>query len=229
MADFLSRVGAIQQRVADAAIRSGRTAPEVTLIGASKRQPVETVRAVAEAGVVHLGENRVQECEQKQPSLPSAIEWHLIGPLQSNKVNLALDLFDVIQTVDRVKIAERLQRRAAQLGRVVPIFIEVNLGNEPSKHGFAPKDLDALVDHLPSWDHLAVQGLMAIPPFTGSAEASRPWFHNLRQQRDRLFETTHLQSAPGYLSMGMSSDFEVAIEEGATHVRVGTALFGTRA
>ena len=228
MPSLLERVSVIRKRVAEAAVRSGRSPDQITLIGAAKRQPVDIVQAVVEAGIEHLGENRVQECEDKQPQLVGEIQWHLIGPLQSNKVNRALDLFDVIQSVDRLKIAERIQRRANEMGVVMPVFLEVNLGNEPSKHGFAPSSVDNLVERIASWNHVSIQGLMAIPPFTGSAEASRPWFQQLRQLRDQLFDCAPLSSNPGYLSMGMSSDFEVAIEEGATHVRVGTALFGER-
>lgn len=222
------RLSEIRERVALAAARSGRDADAITLIGAAKRQPIDVVRRAVEAGLDHLGENRVQECRDIQEQLPHHLTWHLIGPLQSNKVNLALDLFDVIHTLDRLKIARRLDARAAELGRRLVVMIEVNLGDEESKHGFAVDELPRLRERLPEWPCLDVQGLMAIPPFGDSAEESRPWFHRLRQLRDEFFDSAEFASAPGYLSMGMSGDFEVAIEEGATHVRVGTALFGPR-
>ena len=207
---------------------SGRDATEVTLIGAAKRQPIEVVRQAISAGLSHVGENRVQECRDKRPQLPEGLTWHLIGPLQSNKVNLAMDLFDVIQTVDRLKIATRLQRRASELGRRLPVLLEINLAAETTKHGFQVDELIGLRSHIDEWDALDVRGLMAIPPFGATAEDSRPWFRRLRELRDEFFDHAALASAPGWLSMGMSSDFEVAIEEGSTHVRIGTALFGAR-
>ncbi len=207
---------------------SGRNADEITLIGAAKRQPIDVVQQVVSAGLTDLGENRVQECRDKQPHLPEGLTWHLIGPLQSNKVNLAVDLFDVIQTVDRLKIANRLQRRASELGRRLPVLLEVNLAAEATKHGFLEEELTSLRSQIDEWDALEVRGLMAIPPFGSTAEDSRPWFRQLRELRDEFFDHVTLQSALGWLSMGMSSDFEVAIAEGATHVRVGTALFGAR-
>lgn len=225
MTDHLTEV---RRRIAQAATASGRDPEEITLIGAAKRQPIDVIRQAVDAGLGHLGENRVQECRDKQPQLPDRLTWHLIGPLQSNKVNLAVDLFDVIHTVDRMKIARRLDARAATLDRRLPVMLEVNLAGEAAKHGFAPADLGGVRERLPEWPHLEVQGLMAIPPFGDSAEASRPWFRRLRELRDEFFDAAELASAPGSLSMGMSGDFEVAIEEGATHVRVGTALFGPR-
>lgn len=222
------RLTETHRRIATAAAASGRDPDDVTLIGAAKRQPLEVVQQTVAAGLDHIGENRVQECRDRKPLLDDGVTWHLIGPLQSNKVNLAVDLFDVIQTVDRVKIATKLDARAATLGRPLAVMIEVNLAGEESKHGFAPDELAGIRKRLPEWPHLDVQGLMAIPPPGETPEDSRPWFRRLRQLRDEFFDTPALASAPGYLSMGMSGDFEVAVEEGATHVRVGTALFGER-
>lgn len=218
----------VRGRIERAAASVNRDPGGVTLIGAAKRQPIAVIRQAVDAGLTHIGENRVQEARDKRSQLPSGVTWHLIGPLQSNKVNQALELFDVVQSVDRLKIARRLQRRTSQLGRILPVFLEVNLGEEESKHGFLARELPDLAERLPEWNHLAVQGLMAIPPLGDDAEASRPWFRHLRELRDDFFSRPELAGAPGFLSMGMSGDFEVAIQEGATHVRVGTALFGPR-
>ena len=223
------RLVEVRERVGRAAAVVDRDPSAITLIGAAKRQPVDVIRQAVDAGLTHIGENQVQEARDKRPLLPGGITWHLIGPLQSNKVNPALELFDVVQSVDRLKIARRLQQRASQLGRTLPVFIEVNLGEEETKHGFLPRELADLTELLPEWDHLEIQGLMAIPPLGDDAEASRPWFRSLRELRDDFFSRPQLAGAPGLLSMGMSGDFEVAIQEGATHVRVGTALFGARA
>lgn len=222
------RLSEIRRRIATAAAASGRDPDDVTLIGAAKRQPLEIVQRTVAAGLDHIGENRVQECRDRKPLLAAGVTWHLIGPLQSNKVNLAVDLFDVIQTVDRVKIAERLDRRAEALDRRLQVMLEINLADEESKHGFSVEKLPDLRQRLAAWPRLEIQGLMAIPPLGETPEDSRPWFRRLRQLRDEFFDTPALASSPGFLSMGMSDDFEVAIEEGATHVRVGTALFGER-
>jgi hypothetical protein len=175
-----------------------------------------------------FGENRVQEAQRKASELPAAVEWHLIGPLQSNKVKTTLGLFTVVHSVDRVKIGQLLDREAAARRRPLDGFLEVNLGAEPSKHGFPAAQLAAAIAPLGGLPWLRLVGLMAIPPEETSAEAMRPWFRRLRELRDELRRAPEW-SALRRLSMGMSGDFEVAVEEGATHVRVGTALFGPRA
>jgi len=200
----------------------------VTLVGASKHQPVERLRAAWEAGVRVFGENRVQEAQQKAPELQAAVEWHLIGPLQSNKAKAAVELFSVVHSVDRVKIGLLLDREAAARGRHLDGFLEINLGAETSKHGFPAEGLPAAVAPLAGLSGLRLVGLMAIPPEEASAEAMRPWFRRLRELRDELRRRPEWSALRG-LSMGMSGDFEAAIAEGATHVRVGTALFGPRA
>jgi len=184
------------------------------------------------AGLAVFGENRVQEGLAKRRELPpevaAGISWHLIGPLQSNKVRAALDLTTVIHSIDRVRIAEAIDREAAARGLTVSGLVEVNLAGEESKHGFSPQGLAAALQPLVALGHLRLSGLMAIPPPAASPEASRPWFRALRELRDTLAARPEWADFPGWLSMGMSDDFEVAIEEGATHVRVGTALFGSR-
>jgi hypothetical protein len=200
----------------------------VVLVGASKTQPASAIAEAFQAGLGTFGENRVQEALAKSRELPPGIEWHLIGPLQSNKVRPALDLFRTIHSIDRPRIAEAVDREAGARGLAVSGFLEVNLGNEESKHGFSPQGLADAVRPLAGLQHLRIAGLMAIPPQGGSPEDSRPWFQKLRELRDDLASRSEWQGFPGWLSMGMSDDFEVAIEEGATHVRVGTALFGPR-
>jgi pyridoxal phosphate enzyme (YggS family) len=221
------RVGRVEEQVEAAAARSGRTRDSVVLVGASKRQPVAALQEAWDAGLRVFGENRVQEAVSKAPELPAQAEWHLIGPLQTNKARRAVEIFSVVQTVDRLRVAEALDRHCAALGRRLQCFLEINLGGESSKHGFLEDELDGAIDRLADLDRLDVVGLMAIPPQAPTPEASRPWFRQLRELRDR-YTGSRLGAFEGYLSMGMSADFEIAIEEGATHVRVGTALFGPR-
>ena len=222
------RLARINARIEDACRRAGRPAGGVTLVGASKNQPAARLAEAWQAGLAVFGENRVQEGLAKSRELPSGIEWHLIGPLQSNKVRLALDLFRTIHSVDRLKIAEALDREAAARGLEISGFLEVNLGGEESKHGFPPQSLSREALPLSRLQHLRIAGLMAIPPQGDSPEDSRPWFRRLRELRDDLAGRPEWQGFPGWLSMGMSDDFEVAIEEGATIVRVGRAIFGAR-
>ncbi len=227
-AEIPARLAAVRRRIAAACERSGRRPSEVVLIGASKLQPPSRMLAAWRAGLEVFGENRVQEALAKSRELPGEIEWHLIGPLQSNKVKPALDLFRVIHSVDRLKIARALDREARRRGLTLPVFVEVNLGEESTKHGFPPSEIAALVAPLSRLAGLRPVGLMAIPPFEDDPEAARRWFRDLRRLRDQWAEGTPRADFPGHLSMGMSHDFEVAVEEGATHVRVGTALFGPR-
>ncbi|HEV8577970.1 MAG TPA: YggS family pyridoxal phosphate-dependent enzyme [Thermoanaerobaculia bacterium] len=218
----------INARIAEACRRAGRSAGEVVLVGASKTQPAAVIAEAWQAGLTVFGENRVQEALAKSRELPPGIEWHLIGPLQSNKVRPALDLFRTVHSIDRLPIAEALDRGAGARGIEIAGFLEINLGVEESKHGFPPAGLAAAVGPLSRLEHLRIVGLMAIPPQGDAPEDSRPWFRKLRELRDDLASRPEWAGFPGRLSMGMSDDFEVAIEEGATHVRVGTALFGPR-
>lgn len=222
------RLRRIERRIAEACARAGRRPEEVRLLGASKGQPVAALREAWEAGLRLFGENRVQEAAAKAPELPAEIEWHLIGPLQTNKVRRALDLFAAVHSVDRPKIAEALAREAAARGVDLPVFLEVNLAGEASKHGLTADGLAAAAAPLAALPRLRVVGLMAVPPLGGEPEASRPWFQRLRALRDELAARPEWRGWPGWLSMGMSDDFEVAVEEGATHVRIGTMLFGPR-
>ena len=231
-----ARLAEIRRRIAAACARAGREAAEVTLVGASKSQPLERLVEAARSGLVVFGENRVQEAEEHRAALAAALggeeaarlQWHLIGPLQSNKAKKAAELFDAVESVDRVKIARALDRELAARGRRVPAWLEVNLGGEESKHGFPAAGLAEAVRPLAALEHLRVVGLMVIPPPGDTPEDSRPWFRRARELRDELAARPEWQGRLAALSMGMSDDFEVAVEEGATHVRVGSALFGPR-
>jgi len=219
--DSLRRnLDAVRERIARAAERAGRRAENVLLIGVSKTVPAERVRLGVEAGLKALGENRVQEAREKIKILGRPVPWHLIGHLQTNKVRDALELFDLIHSLDRLELAREIDRRAGDPGRVVDTLLEVNVAEEPSKSGFAPGAVEGALEAIADLKHLRVRGLMAIPPVVERAEDARPWFQALR----RLAERHRLEE----LSMGMSADFEVAVEEGATMVRVGTAVFGAR-
>jgi pyridoxal phosphate enzyme (YggS family) len=221
------RLAEVQRRIAAAAGASGRDPSEITLISVCKTFPAEVATAAVEAGATDLGENRVQEAVAKRPHVPPAT-WHLIGPLQRNKAKAALENFDVIHTVDGAKIAQRLQ---FLLDRDWPdrrqqVMAEINIGGEPQKAGVLPEDASELVTEVLGCSRLSLIGLMAIPPYAADPEATRGHFRALRELRDRL-ESEHGVALP-HLSMGMSHDFEVAIAEGATMVRVGTAIFGPR-
>jgi pyridoxal phosphate enzyme (YggS family) len=219
----------IQERIARAAARAGRTAEEITLIGVSKTHPTSAIREAYEAGIWHFGENRVQEWEGKRAGTEGlAATWHLIGHLQSNKTARAARLFHSIDSVDDFAIARRLDRGRAEAGITgrLRVLIEVRVAPEETKSGVEINDLSALAESFAELPRLHLAGLMCIPPFLEEAEQVRPYFRRLRDLRDEL--TREIGIDLSVLSMGMSHDFEVAIEEGATEVRVGTALFGAR-
>jgi PLP dependent protein len=220
MPDVRTNLEHVRERVARAAVRGGRRPEDVLLIGVSKTVDLERIRAALAAGLRALGENRVQEAKTKVAELGRAAAWHLVGHLQTNKVKDALELFDVIHSLDRLELAQELERRAAPRGLAVEALLQVNVAGEASKGGFAPDAVGAALDAIGKLPHVKVTGLMAIPPEVTRPEDARPWFRALRGLAER-----HGLSR---LSMGMSGDFEVAVEEGATMVRVGTAIFGAR-
>ncbi|MCP3959860.1 MAG: YggS family pyridoxal phosphate-dependent enzyme [bacterium] len=222
------RLADVRRRARQACERSDRDPAEVTLLGVSKRQPLERVRAALAAGLRILGENQIQEAVAKSAELPVEVEWHFIGHLQSNKVKPAVRLFEAIHSIDRLKIGRRIDLEAGRQGRRIEGFMQVNLGEEASKHGFLAEDLAEAVRPLLELEHVEIVGLMAIPPFEQDLEAARGWFRRLRELRDELAARPEWSGFAGRLSMGMSHDFEVAIEEGATHVRVGSSIFGER-
>lgn len=221
--DLAANLNDIHRRIGDAATRAGRDASEIKLVAVSKTHPPAVLRQAIDAGATVLGENKVQEAESKIVELGrDAAEWHLIGHLQSNKARKAVQLFDVIQSVDSLELAQRLERICGEEGRrELPVFIEVDLAGEETKAGIPETELSPLVDFLKKCEHLRLIGLMIVPPYEDDVENTRPFFKKLREIRDSLLPG-------GELSMGMSHDFETAIEEGATVVRVGTAIFGER-
>ena len=223
-------LAAIRQRIAVAAKRAGRLADDVTLIAVSKTHTADTIRAAFELGVRHFGENRVQEWEGKRNALQDLqAEWHLVGHLQSNKAAKAARFFHSVDSVDDFALAQRLDRARFELGesRKLRVLIEVRIAPEETKSGAAREELAALAEQVSSLNGLDLQGLMCIPPFLDDPERVRPHFKELRELKEIL--ERQLGKKLPVMSMGMSHDFEVAIEEGATEVRIGTALFGTRA
>ena len=217
----------VREEVAAACRRAGRLEADVELMAVTKVHPVEALLAAYAAGQHLFGENRVQEFAGKFPALAGLTdaEYHLIGPLQSNKSSRAAELFDSIDTVDSAKLAQRLDVAASALGKRLPIYIEVKLSHEESKHGIAPEELPALLDTMRGLGQVVPVGLMTVPPWNEDAETARPYFQTLRRLRD---EQQGLHPTLTQLSIGMSNDFAVAIEEGSTCVRIGTAIFGSR-
>lgn len=226
--DIGGNVERVQKRIAAACERSGRTAQEVTLLAVSKTMAPERIRRAYDAGLRHFGENRVQEAQAKRPALSDLdITWHLVGHLQTNKVKQAVSLFQWIHSVDSFRVAETLHNSAPSGGSRLPVLIEVNLANEVAKSGVDESTTLALAQQVMMLGNLELRGLMAVPPFFENPEATRPFFQRLRVLRDNTAAGLEKVALPD-LSMGMSHDFEVAIEEGATIVRVGTAIFGAR-
>lgn len=220
-------VAAARERIAAACARVGRDPAGVQIVAASKTQPAAAIAEAIAAGVNIVGENRVQEAAVKRPLVGGGPPWHLIGPLQRNKAKAALELFDAIETVDRAELADRLELLLAPSGRVVPVYLEVNVGGEAQKSGVMPAAATALAEHVASrCPHLALRGLMAVPPWHPDPERSRPHFAALRELAARV--EARAGHARLQLSMGMSEDFEIAVEEGATAVRLGRVLFGER-
>jgi hypothetical protein len=217
----------LHEQITEACRRSNRQESDIALMAVSKVHPVEKIVEAYAAGQRLFGENRVQEFQEKSPHLASLTDaaFHLIGPLQSNKTGKAAELFDAIDAVDSLKIAQRLNTAAASLGKKLPVLIEVKLSHEESKHGLSPEELPSLLAAMDQLESIAAVGLMTVPPWSEDAEVARPYFRELRRLRD---EVAVRFPRVTQLSMGMSNDFIVAIEEGSTCVRIGTALFGRR-
>lgn len=224
----------VEETIAAACHRSHRSRADVTLIAVTKMHPAAAIAAVAELGVTHVGENKVQEFETKQPEWTALratqpLQAHLIGHLQSNKAAKAATLFDAVDSVDSLRLAERLESAAAASGRTLPVLLEIKLSDEESKSGIAPdsSELEQLLERVPDLTHLQVRGLMTVPPYLRDAEAVRPYFRRLRELRNEYARRCPKLRLDA-LSMGMTHDYAVAIEEGATEIRLGTALFGAR-
>jgi PLP dependent protein len=225
-------IAAVRERMASAARRTGRTPDDVTLMAVSKTHPPERIREAYDAGQRRFGENRVQEFSGKSEALADLrdAEWHLIGHLQTNKASRAVELFRAVDSVDSLKLAEKLDAVARTLGKKLDVLIEVNVGGEAAKSGIASDSpaLEELLIAAPRLEALVFRGLMTVPPFTDDPQGARPYFRKLRELRDSVAARKLPAIAMDQLSMGMSHDFEVAIEEGSTCVRVGMAIFGSR-
>ena len=218
----------IRQEIAEAALRRGRNPDTIRLMAVTKTVDDDRIREALAAGIRLIGENYVQEAQRKIPLLGEGLEWHMIGHLQTNKSKYAVHLFHMIQSVDRIELARELDKRCAAAGLVMPVLIEVNTGDEASKSGVAPEGTLDLVEAVAACGNLRIRGLMTMPPWFPDPEEARPFFRTLRELRNRILD----RAIPGVdmteLSMGMSDDFTVAVEEGATIVRIGRAIFGQR-
>jgi hypothetical protein len=219
-------LNSIQQRIRAACGRAGRDENSVTLLAVSKTHPPETIKAAADCGLVFFGENKIQESKAKIPLCPGKLRWHFIGHLQSNKVRDAVELFEMIQSVDSVNLAKEISKRCEQAAKQMPVLLEVNVAGEASKFGYKPEKLLSELKELNALPKIEIHGLMTIPPYAVDPEKARPYFRRLHELE---FQCEEILGTPlPHLSMGMSGDFEIAIEEGATIVRIGTALFGPR-
>ena len=226
MEEIAARLAEVRERMAAAARKSGRSADQIELVAVSKTHAAEKVQEAIEAGQLLFGESRVQEARAKIPLLPSRLRWHFIGHLQKNKIRHALPLFELFHGIDSLVLAQEMERIAEEEGVRPRVLLEVNVAGEASKHGFSPEALRRDLEAALSLGRLTIEGLMTLPPLAPEAEASRRYFVSLRELRDRLEAEFDVRLPQ--LSMGMSGDFPIAIEEGATLVRVGTAIFGQR-
>ena len=224
--ELAAHLQSVRQRIAAACRRSGRDPAAVTLLAVSKSQPPDMIRAAADAGLALFGENRVQEAKSKISQCPAHLRWHMIGHLQSNKCRDAVSLFSMIHSLDSLPLAEEINKWAAHFAKTMPVLLEINIAGESSKFGCSPEKLPALLPLVNALPKLEIHGLMTIAPFSADPEKARPVFRRLRQLQA---DCEQILGAPlPHLSMGMTGDFEVAIEEGATIIRLGTALFGPR-
>src|SRR6516225_8208774 len=226
MSSIAENLGRVREQIASATAKSGRSAEDVELVAITKTHPAEKVREAIDAGQTLFGESRVQEARAKIPELPSNLRWHFVGHLQKNKIRHALPLFELFHSVDSLVLAQEMDRIAADEGMHPRVLLEVNVAGEGSKFGFAPDKLREQMEALLALQRLSILGLMTIPPLADEAEVSRRYFVQLRELRDRLQTEFHVDLPQ--LSMGVTQDFPIAVEEGATLVRVGTAIFGER-
>jgi len=226
MMDLAANLAGVQRRIEGACARAGREPRSVSVVAVTKSHPPEVVNEAAKLGLTLFGENKVQEAKAKIPLCSGKVRWHMIGHLQTNKCRDAVELFEMIQSVDSLHLAEEINKRAEQAAKRIPILLEVNIAGEAQKFGYRPEQLLAELGQINSLSRLELQGLMTVPPWTSEPEKVRPVFRRLKQLKEQCEQV--LAAALPHLSMGMTGDFEVAIEEGATMVRIGTALFGPR-
>ena len=228
MQTIQENIQAVEAKIAAAAERSGRKREDILLLAVSKTKPVEVIREATDCGLTSLGENKVQEIMDKYEPMGKGIHWHLIGHLQTNKVKYIIDKVDMIHSVDSLRLAEEINKRAAAKNVVMQILVEVNMADEESKFGVKPEDTEALLSALSKLEHIKVKGLMTVAPFVEKPEENRIYFRKMREllvdMNNKKIHNIHMDE----LSMGMTGDYEVAIEEGATIVRVGTGIFGER-
>lgn len=228
MASIRENLSKIQDRITVAADRSGQDPHSVCLVAVSKTKPVDLILEAIDAGITDVGENRVQEANSKRDQINRSVRWHLVGHLQTNKVKQALQTFDLIHSVDSLRLLAEIDRRSAQLSRQTDVLIQVNTSAEPSKYGIEPDQTLNLIEAALDHTHVRIRGLMTIGVFLADLEAVRPSFVLLRELREKILARQFPGVEMEYLSMGMTNDFEVAIEEGANLVRIGTAIFGSR-
>lgn len=228
MVDVAANCRILVDRIGEAAAKTGRDAGKIKLLAAAKSQNIEAIRTVIAAGVTLVGENYVQEAEEKKKRIPQPVEWHMIGHLQRNKAKMAVEIFDLIESLDNVALARELDKAGGKRGKIIRVFLEVNLAGEESKSGIAKANVAPLLEELAKLSNVRVEGLMTVPPFREDVEEIRPYFRELRELQEKLSGLSLPHVELNELSMGMTHDYSVAIEEGATIVRIGTALFGPR-
>lgn len=221
-------LSSVEEKIVQACIRAGRDRQDVKLIAVSKTKPVEMLSEAYQEGIRDFGENKPQEIKEKYPQLPQDIKWHMIGHLQRNKIKYIIDKVCMIHSVDSLRLAEAINEEAAKCGIIMPVLVEVNVAKEESKYGIMPEETEAFVRQISLLPHIRVEGLMTIAPFTENAEENRIYFRNLKKIAVDIKEKNIDNVNMCNLSMGMTGDYEVAIEEGATMVRVGTGIFGER-
>ncbi len=228
METIAENIARLRERIYNRALKTGRKPDEITLVAVTKTVDTNRIKDAREAGITAFGENYVQEARGKIPHIGEGAIWHMIGRLQTNKIKYVVPLFSMIHSVDSARLAEEISERAIECGKIMEVLIQVNIGRENAKAGVKPEELPQLLEAVSSLKGITVKGLMAMPPYFSDPEKTRPFFTTLRELRDKLFPFFSDSVSLAHLSMGMSSDFEVAIEEGATILRIGTAIFGGR-
>ena len=226
--DITANIASVRMKAARALAGTGRSIDDITVIAVTKTVDTYRIQQAVDSGITDLGENRVQELNQKYGLIGGSVRWHLIGTLQRNKVKYIIDKAALIHSLDNLKLAQEINRQAARINRVMPVLIQVNIGREASKSGVYPENIDELIDGLAELGNIRVQGLMAIPPNLPDNEQIRPYFIAMRDIFQRLGQNGYPHIEMKYLSMGMTHDFEIALQEGANIIRIGTGIFGTR-